>query len=72
MTVPPNPPTTNTLPLDNSVAVWARCGMFIENVVAVHVPLAGSYNSDVAKYVELSAPPATSTNPFGNKVAVWL
>ena len=39
--------------------------------VAVHVPVAGSYSSALAKGCSQSSmPPATSTCPFGSNVAV--
>jgi len=39
--------------------------------VAIQVPLAGSYNSALARMPILGPnPPATSTIPLGNKVAV--
>jgi len=39
--------------------------------VAIHVPVAGSYNSQLAVEVaELTWPPVTSTFPLDNKVAV--
>ena len=38
--------------------------------VAVHTPVAGSYNSALAKVPLMLPPPATSTCPFGSNVAV--
>jgi hypothetical protein len=46
--------------------------------VAVHVPVAGSYISALARVVlglkpgTPARPPATSTRPSDSKVAVWL
>src|SRR5947208_1697550 len=41
--------------------------------VALHIPVAGSYSSALAKMpTSNSKPPATSTCPLGSNVAVWL
>ena len=42
--------------------------------VAVHMPLAGSYNSTLLVTVSLASdvrPPATSTLPDGNRLELW-
>src|SRR5438874_1626239 len=40
--------------------------------VTVHIPVAGSYSSALAKTSLLLSPPATSTCPFGSNVAVCM
>jgi hypothetical protein len=55
--------------LDNKVAVClSRAALRLP--VTVQFPLAGSYNSALAKTPVLPTPAATSVLPFGNNVAV--
>ena len=48
----------------------SRAGPLIGLVTALHVSLAGSNGSQLAKYTPLLFPPATSTSPLRSKVAV--
>jgi hypothetical protein len=58
------------MPLGSKVAVCSPRAV-LRLAVEVHFPPAGSYNSALAKAVNLpSKLPATSTMPLGSKVAV--
>ena len=60
----------STSPLPNNVAV-GDCLATARLPVAVNVPVAGSYNSALARYpVAPPSPSVTSTFPLGNNVAV--
>jgi hypothetical protein len=48
---------------------WRRAAT--SGPVDVHVPLAGSYSSALARVAPPSLPPATSTFPLGSRVAEW-
>ena len=63
------PPTTNTWPSGNKVAVGDTRPVFIVPV-GVHSPVAGSALG--LKRASPAKPPATRTFPFANKVAVCL
>jgi len=66
------PPATNTCPFNSNVAVCPERAV-VRLPVAVHIPVAGSYSSALAKTVNpsLPTPPATNTCPFNSNVAVW-
>ena len=59
-------PTTKTLPLVSSVAVWSKRAT-VMLPVEEKVPVAGSYSS-----AEKVPPPATKTLTLVSSVAVWL
>src|SRR5256885_1020854 len=66
------PPATRTLPLSSRVAVWKRRPL-LRLPVLLHVPVAGSYNSDRSVMLgkpSTKNPPATSTLPVVSNVAV--
>ena len=66
----PFPPATSTFPFGSNVAVWKERPIPIAPV-AVQVPVAGSYSSEVSVVtLALSMLPVTSTFPFVSKVAV--
>src|ERR1041384_4919353 len=66
------PPETNTLPSSSRVVVWFSRALASEPVT-VHVPVAGSYSSQVAvEPAALTWPPAASTFPLDSNVAVWV
>ena len=65
----PKPPTTRTLPVGNSVAVWVWRAVW-RSPVPVHVPVAGSYTSALLRVPVLLMPPTTKTLPFASSVAV--
>src|SRR5689334_4042802 len=65
------PPTTRTLPLGRSVAVWlTRAADML--ATAVQALVAGSYSSALGRVVPLvpPVPPTTRTLPLGRSVAV--
>src|SRR5678815_1661188 len=64
-----DPPATRTMPFCSNVAVCNWRAM-LSLLVAVQVPLAGSYSSTLAEaMLFLLVPPATRTMPFCSKVA---
>src|SRR6266540_515333 len=64
------PPVTSSLPLNSRVVVWFSRAIASEPI-AVHVPAAGSYSSQVVVEPEaLTWPPAASTFPLDSNVAV--
>ncbi len=64
------PPATSTLPLGSNVAVCKSRSM-LRLLVALHVPVAGSYTSALLRMPPgIPNPPATSTLPLGSNVAV--
>ena len=68
----PVPPTTSTLPLGSSVAVWPERAT-VRLPVERKLPVAGSYSSAEAGVLlrRKFLPPTTSTLPLWSSVAVW-
>ena len=67
----PFPPTTRTFPDGSSAAAWKARAVARLPVVAVNVPVVGSYSSAEATYAVSLLPPASRTFPVDRSVAVW-